>query len=215
MPKKQELVNFLTPENNVGVLLVTQMGGAPEELQLIIQTATYDEAIKGLRERQAYIVRALGVKEHRVSLGVFNNLFIAAEHPILHHHNAARHKVNFEGQPDDANALVLDIQATYGAVFGPWRDLAEDLNREKPLFDLLQSGAGTLGIMPEPAAKRVLKVFEHHNMTATLEEVEAERATPDDDDKASVFETDLKLLALDDSYFIAYSFVVDHMNVKG
>jgi len=215
MPKKQELVNFLTSDNNVGVLLVTQMGGAPEELQLIIQTATYDESIKGLRERQAYIVRALGVKEHRVSLGVFNNLFIAAEHPILHHHNAARHKVNFEGQPDDANALVLDIQATYGAVFGPWRDLAEDLNREKPLFDLLQSGAGTLGIMPEPAANRVLKVFEHHNMTATLEQDEAERATPDDDDKASVFETDLKLLALDDSYFVAYSFVVDHMNVKG
>jgi hypothetical protein len=215
VPKKQELVDFLTPDTNVGVLLMTQMGGAPEELQLIIQTATYDESIQGLRERQAYIVRALGVKEHRVSMGVFNNLFIASEHPILYHHNAARHKVLFEGNPADANALVLDIQATYGAVFGPWRDLAEDLNREKPLFDLVTSGAGELGVMPEPAAKRLLKVFEHHKMTATLEQVEAERTTPDDDDKASVFETDLKILALDDSYFVAYSFVVDHMNVRG
>lgn len=215
MPQKQELVDFLTADNNVGVLLVVQMGGAPEELQLIIQTATYDEAIKGLRERQAYIVRALGVKEHRVSLGVFNNLFIAAEHPILHHHNAARYKVTFAGQPADTNALVLDIQATYGAVFGPWRDLAEDLNREQPLYDLLGAGAGTLGVMPEPAARRMTTVFAHHKMTATLEQVEAERATPDDDDKASVFETDLKLLALDDSYFVAYSFAVDHMHVKG
>ena len=192
MPQKQELVNFLSADENVGVLLVTQMGGAPEELQLIIQTATYDESIQGLLERQAYIVRALGVKEHRVSLGVFNNLFIAPEHPILYHHNAARHAVKFEGKPDDANALVLDIQATYGAVFGPWRDLAEDLNREKPLFDLLQSGSGTLGTMPEPAAKRMVKVFEHHKMTATLEQVEGERANPDADDKASMFETDLK-----------------------
>ena len=212
MPKREQLLKETSGEHDVGVLLVAQMGGVPEEIQLIIQTATYDEDVGGLREKTAYVVRALGVKEHRASLGVFGSLFFGVEHPVLYHHNDATYDIHFEGTPDDPNELVLDIQAAYSYEFGPWRDLGEDINREQPLFDLLQSGGGTLGTMPEKAAQRMIKVLEHHGMSGTLDmQREARSGEPDDHGRTER----LKLLGIDDSYFIAYSFSVEEMGANG
>ncbi|MFZ4815619.1 MAG: hypothetical protein ACOYL5_13860 [Phototrophicaceae bacterium] len=208
MPKREQLVSDLTGEHKVGVLLVAQMGGAPEEIQIIVQTATYDESIQGLREGRAYVIRALGVKEHRITLGLFNNLFFAQEHPILHHHNLPRYAIQFDGQAKDINELVLDIQAAYSATFGPWRDLAEDVNRTMPLFTLFQQGEGMLGTMPDPAAQRMVKVLEHHGLAARLEQA-LDGRTDKPDDRGRV--NKLHLLGIDDSYLIAYSFSVDEM----
>lgn len=211
MPLREQLLRELAGDNDVGVLLVAQMGGVPEEIQLIVQTAQYDEDAGGLRERHAYIIRALGVKEHRASLGVFGSLFFAVEHPILYHHNAARHEIHFSGTPEDPNELVLDIQATYSATFGPWRDLGEDITREKPLFDLVQQGSGVLGTMPSPVAEKMVKVFEHHDMSAQLKQVDEGRSSVPDEHGRS---ERLRLLGIDDSYFIAYSFTVEEMGKK-
>lgn len=210
MPKRDELLAALAGDHDVGVLLVAQMGGVPQELQLVIQTATYDEAVQGLREKAPYIVRVLGVREHRVSLGVFANLFFADEHPILHHYNEPMFQIDFKGRPADPNALVLDIQTAWGATFGPWRDIAEDVNREKPLFDLLQMGGGTLGTMPKPAAERMGRVLRHHEMETTLTEVDQGRDGADEHGR----ERKMKLLGIDDSYFIAYEFSVDEMQAR-
>ncbi len=207
MPQREQLFGELQDEKDVGVLLVVQLGGVPNELQLIVQTARMDEAAEGLRERNSYIIRVLGVREHRASVGVFGTLFIAENHPILFHHNEAMHEVTFSGKPADTNELVLDIQSAYGATFGPWRDLAEDLNREKPLFDLLSSGEGVLGRMPQPAAERVVRVLEHHKLTASSKEIDAGRAGADEHGR----ERRLKLLGIDDSYFIAYDFSIETM----
>jgi hypothetical protein len=144
-------------------------------------------------------------------LGVFGSLFFAVEHPILFHHNSAHHEVNFEGIPANPNELVLDIQAAYSATFGPWRDLADDINRSQPLFNLLQQGSGLLGKMPSQAAERMVKVFEHHNMSASMKEVEPARN--DDPDEHGRTQK-LKLLGIDDSYFLAYSFMVDEMGAE-
>lgn len=211
MPQRDRLLNEMQGERGVGVLLMVQMGGVPEELQLIIQTAEYDPDVEGLRERSAYIVRALGVKEHRASLGVFSTLFFAQEHPILYHHNAPRYTIEFKGIPADPNELVLDIQAAYSATFGPWRDIAEDINREKPLFDLLKSGEGVLGTMPGPAAERMVKVLDHHNFITNLVPADEGRSDAPDEHGRS---QKLTLLGIDDSYFIAYSFAVDEMAVN-
>jgi hypothetical protein len=208
MPMREQLLRELEGQNDVGVLLVSQMGGVPEEIQLVVQTAQFDEAAGGLRERTAYIIRSLGVKEHRVSLGVFGSLFFAVEHPVLHHHNEARYEIRFDGQPADANALVLDIQAAYSYVFGPWRNLGDDINREKPLFDLVQQGQGLLGTFPKTASERLVKVFKHHNMNATPSEVSPER-DPNPNEHGQTQR--LKMLGVDDSYLIAYSFSVEQM----
>jgi hypothetical protein len=205
MPKTQQLLDDLQGEDKYGIFLAAQMGGSPNELQLIIQTAQYDEAAGGLRPRRQYVVRVLGVLEHRVSLGVFGRFFIAEDHPILYHHNLPRMTINFEGIPKDINELVLDIHQAYVTTFGPWRELAADINRSQPLVSLLTSGSGVLGAMPKPAAERMVRVLEHHGMTAELDG--QSRETEDEHGRSRL----LKLLGIDDSYFVALDFSVEEM----
>jgi hypothetical protein len=205
MPKREQLLEQLQGDDDYGIFLAAQMGGVPNELQLIIQTAKYDEAAGGLRPRGQYVVRALGVREHRMSLGVFGRLFFADEHPILHHHNQPRATIHFEGKPQDVNELVLDIHQGYLSTFGPWRELAADINRTQPLVNLLTSGEGILGQMPLPGAERMQKILEHHGMTARLETMPLE--TEDEHGRSRL----AKLLGIDDSYFVALDFTVDEM----
>jgi hypothetical protein len=209
MPDRQKLLDDLKGENDVGVLLMAQMGGVPNELQVFIQTAQYDAAVQGLRDKTGYVIRVLSVHEHRLSLGVFGGLFIAEEHPILLHHNEPKLAVHFEGQPADINELVLDIHQAHASTFGPWRELAGDINREQPLVDLLASGGGLLGTMPQTAAERMARVLEHHNLSARLEG-DADRPATDDHGRS----TRWKLLGIGDSYFVALDFAVDVMGQK-
>lgn len=203
--KTQQLIGDLSGEQDYGILLAVQMGGVPNELQLIIQTAKFDEAAGGLRPQRQYVIRALGVREHRVTVGVFGRFFIAEEHPILFHHNLPRVEIHFDGKPKDINELVLDIHQAYVTTFGPWRELAADVNRSQPLVDLLSSGSGQLGSMPGPAAERMSKVLAHHGMNPRLSE---KPHTAEDDHGRS---TAAKLLGIDDSYFVALDFSVDEM----
>jgi hypothetical protein len=207
MPDRERLMSELTGENDVGVLLIAQMGGVPNELQLIVQTAQYDPAAQGLRERSAYIIRVLGVREHRLTLGLFPRLFFAQQHPILLHHNEPLTAVHFEGRPADVNELALDIHQAHASTFGPWRELARDLNREKPLVDLLSSGGGLLGEMPRSAAERMARVLAHHGLQARLEQLEPERDPVDEHGRSQMWQ----MLGIGDSYFVALSFAVDRM----
>ena len=209
MPQRGQLLQELAGENEVGVLLLAQMGGVPNELQLFIQTAFYDEAAGGLRERSNYIIRVLGVREHRLSVGLFGTLFFADPHPILLHHNEPKFAVDFEGQPGDVNELVLDIRQAYASTFGPWRELAGDINRERPLVDLLTSGGGRLGTLPKSAAERMLRVLEHHGLQGHLDG-DPERAASDEHGRSMLW----KLLGIGNSYFVALDFAVDTMGKK-
>ena len=206
MPERERLLSELADENAVGVLLLAQMGGTPNELQLFIQTAQYDDAAQGLRERGNYIIRVLNTQEHRLSLGLFGSLFIAEEHPILLHHNEPKVAVFFTGTPADVNELVLDIHQAYASTFGPWRELVADINREMPLVDLLKSGAGRLGTMPKTAAERMVRVLQHHQLAARLD-VEGSREASDGHGRSMLW----KLLGVGDSYFVALDFAVDKM----
>ncbi|MBZ0294679.1 MAG: hypothetical protein K8L99_19090 [Anaerolineae bacterium] len=211
MPERENLLNDLKAPNDVGVLLLAQMGGVPNELQLIIQTAQYDESVQGLRERPGgYVIRVLSVREHRLSLGLFGSLFFTAEHPILLHHNDPKLDVHFSGTAENLSELVLDVSQAYASTFGPWRELAGDLNRERPLYELLQAEEGRLGTFPRTAAERMVRVLEHHGMTGSLEAAEAERDSVDEHGRSQMW----KLLGIGDSYFVALDFVVDRMGKK-
>jgi hypothetical protein len=211
MPEREQLLSELANENDVGVLLLAQMGGVPNELQVIVQTAQYDAAAQGLRERTAYIIRVLSVREHRVTLGLFPRLFFADQHPILLHHNEPLTAVYFEGRPADVNELALDIHQAHASTFGPWRELAQDLNREQPLVNLLGSGGGLLGQMPRSAAERMARVLAHHQLQARLEPLEDARAPVDEHGRSQMW----RLLGIGDSYFVALDFAVDRMQGRG
>jgi len=206
MPKREQLVSELQNEKDYGIFLAIQVGGVPNELQLLIETAQYDEEAQGLRPRNQYIIRALGVHEHRVSVGVFARLSFMDEHPLLYHHNTAKVEVYFEGKPEDVNELVLDITQAHASTFGPLRHLVADINRGKPLVDLLNSGGGMLGEMPKPVAERMARVFAHHHLKPTLIE-DDEFETQDEHGRSRL----MKLLAIDDSYVVALDFSVEQM----
>ncbi len=204
MPKRQQLLNDLAGEQDYGVLLLAQMGGVPNELQLLVQTAEYDAAIEGLRERRRYIIRALGVYEHQLSLGVFGRLALLDEHPLLYAHNTPKTAVFFRGTPSKLYELTLDLSQAHASTFGPWRLLADDLNHAAPLVDLLASGGGLLGEMPRPAAERMARVFEHHGMEARLID-DPDYAEQDEHGRSRR----AQLLLIDEGYVIALGFSVD------
>jgi len=209
MPKRDQLMREVEGEQNYGVLLVAQMGGVPNELQLIVETAQYDPSVEGLRPQHDYAIRVLGVREHRVNLGVFGSLTFTDDHPLLYHHNTPRVAVYFDGKPDNVNELVLDISQAYVSTFGRWRhlvDMAEDINRTLPMVDLLNSGYGLLGTMPRPLAERMSKVLAHHNITYSLTE-DTSFETTDEHGRSRL----AKLLLIDQSYFIALDFSVELM----
>ncbi len=209
MPQREALLSELGHEHDYGVLLTAQVGGAPNELQLLIETAVYDEAAGGLRPRSNYIIRALGVREHRLTLGVFGALSFLRDHPLLYHHNTPRLAIQFSGRPKDIHELVLDISQAYATTFGSWRHLTEisaDFNRAQPLVDLLASGEALLGVMPQPLAERMAKVLRHHELQVDLRDA-APFEAQDEHGRSRLSE----LLLIDQSYVIALAFSVERM----
>lgn len=206
MPQRDRLLEDLSHEHGYGVLLVAQMGGVPNELQLLIQTAEYDANVEGLRERRRYIVRALGVREHKLSLGLFGRLAFLDDHPLLYHHNTPTAGVFFRGHVAQVADVVLDLSQAHASTFGPWRPLANDINRAAPLVDLLASGGGLIGEMPQPAAERMVKVLAHHGIEHKLIE-QTNFETVDEHGRSRL----AHLLLIDEGYVIALDFSVEFM----
>jgi hypothetical protein len=211
MPLRDRLLDEAQGEHHYGILLAVQVGGVPNELQLMIETAEYDEKAQGLRPKGGYIIRALGVREHRVTLGVFATMSFSAEHPLLYHHNKPQVEIRFEGMPANINECVLDISQAYLSTFGPWRQLGErddELNRDQPLVPLLASGGGLLGAMPQPAAEAMAKVMRHHGLQVTL--TPRPMSEQDEHGRSRLAQA----LFIDHTYVIALDFSVDAMGKR-
>ncbi|MBK8025492.1 MAG: hypothetical protein IPK19_29880 [Chloroflexi bacterium] len=214
MPAREQFFSDLSGEADLGMLLLTQMGGAPNEIHAIVETAEYDAEANGLRPKGGYAVRALGVIEHRVHLGMFEHARLCenADHPLLYHHNTPRVAVHFDGTAKDVNELALDISQAYVSTFLNWRHLvdhADDINRALPLIDLLQRGYGLLGTMPRPLAERMGRVLAHHGIGVSLSE-DVSFATQDEHGRSRL----AKLLLLDEAYFIAFDFSFERMGQR-
>lgn len=201
MPDKtQQLLDQINAETGYGVLLLSQMDGIPDTLQFIVATTEYDEQADGLRDRTRYVVRALGVQEHRISLGMFKSISITRDHPLIYEDNTDPVGVFFRGMPDNANELVLDIFQAYASTFGPWRQIPRYLNMNRPLVELVSSGGELLGEMPKPLAERMEKVLQHHKLETKLMQGKHPDGTPT-----------VKALLMDDSYVVALDFSVDEL----
>lgn len=203
MPDKTErLLAEVNAENGYGVCLMAQMDAVPDTLQFIIATTYYDEAVGGLRDKARYILRAIGVQEHRISMGMFRSIAIyqSEGHPLLYEYNSAPTGLFFRGAPDDVNGLLVDVFQTYSSVFGLWRHIPQYLNIEKPLLDLFTSGGDLVGQMPKPLAERLEKVLTHHGLEAKVLVGEKHQEAPD-----------MKALLFDESYIVAIDFSVDEL----
>ncbi len=207
MPKRQQLLEDLSGEKAYGVFLMLQMDGVPETLQMVITTTELDEQRGGLRDKRSYVIRAIGVQEHRVSVGLFGSLrILETDHPLLHQYNETPVGLFFRGQPDDSNALMVDFMQAYTSTFGPWRQIPTYLNVSRPLFDLMNSGGDLVGEMPKTLAEKLIPAFERHGLETKVIEGEA-RLESDEHGRSQ----HMKTLIIDDSYIVAMDFTVEFL----
>jgi len=200
MSKLEQLLAEINTENGYGVFLMAQMDGVPDTLQFVVATTEYDAEVDGLRDKTRYVIRCIGVQEHRISVGMFRTMRVETDHPLLYEINSKPVGVFFRGTPDNASELVLDIFQGYASTFGPWRQIPTYLNTSKPLLDLVSRGGDLLGEMPKELAQAMEKVLGHHNLEAKLIEGERPAGTPI-----------VKALLLDESYVVAMDFSVDEL----
>jgi hypothetical protein len=197
MPKRDQLLSELQGEQNYGVLLLAQMDAVPDTIQLIVATTRYDDAAGGLRDQSRYVIRAVGVREHRVSVGIFGRMTFADDHPLLYPYNTPPAGLFFRGTPADPNAALIDLMQGYAGTFGPWHHIPDFINTSKPLIDLLSDGGDLIGEMPRPLADNLARALEHHGLETKIVEAQRENAPP------------ATVLLLDDSYVVASAFSVD------
>lgn len=202
MPKREKLLNELAGEQDLGVLLMTQMDGVPDTIQVAITTTKFDSAVNGLREQTHYVIRCVGVREHQISVGLFHTIKIVDEHPLLYQYNEIPVGVFFRGKAQKPTELVLDVFQAHASTFGPWRHVPDYLNTSKPLTDLLASEGDLVGEMPKPLAERMQKVLEHHQLETKLIEGKLEAPL-------------VKALVMDESYVIAMDFTVEELGKAG
>jgi len=212
MPKRDQLLADMQGEDRHVALLVAQVGAMPTEIQLIVQTARYEEAVKGLHPIRSYIIRVVGATEHRVTnLGMTTSeLAWVSDHPLLWQYTQAPAALFFRGQPDDAHALALELAQAHASTFRGWRHFPEYLNTEKPLYELLRSGGGLLGQMPQTLAEACVPVLEWHGLETKvlLGQSHTEQA------QGPLKHQKLEALLIGDSYFISYMFSVEEMAAR-
>ncbi len=203
MPDSQlaPLLEALAPDDHYGVILAAQLGGTPQEVQLILQTTVMNEAEQSLSPTGQYIVRAIGVQEHRLSVGLFANLVHSTDNPLLYSHNTPRMQLSFSGTPREVDDLMLSLNQLYGQTYGiydPFRRMAEELNPTAPLATILTAGEGVLALMPQPFAEKAARLLEKYSLTTQLE---VAQPAPE--------HLRYEALVLDDSYLVASMFSVD------
>lgn len=208
MPKRDQFFADLAGDNRQAALLIAQVGGMPGEIQLVIQVADYVEEKGGLRPIRTYIIRVLGAVEHRVSnLGTTSHtVALLADHPLLHVYTQRATAVFFRGRPHNADALVLDIAQAHASLFQGWRHFPDYLNVEQPLANLLMSGGGLLGQMPESLAVRLEEILLRHGLEVKLLH-DAPHAQP----QGPMKDQALHVLLIGESYFISYAFSFEEM----
>ena len=210
MPHTEQFFADLAGENRQAALLVAQVGASPNELQLITQIAEYDESVEGLRPIRSYIIRVLGVLEHRiVNFGTtVNDIQIVDEHPLLYEYTSKPTAVFFRGTVDNPDSVVMDIAQAHATTFYPWRHFPQYLNMEQSLGALFEAGGGLLGQMPAPLAEKILKVLEHHGLEHKIAEGEPYIKLHDN---PALLQSTLKVLLFGSSYFISYGFSIQEM----
>lgn len=192
----EQLTQEMQAEDAVGLLAAAQLGRSVNELSLVVQTTLFDRAVGGLRPQTQYVIQVSGLVEHKLSLGLFNQIGFVADHPLLYHHNLPRVRVFVGSQVADPEPLIEAINDAHSQVYDGWRDLEMDLNKLSPMDRVLRAGYGLLGEMPQPFAKAVSEVLTQHSVQHTLME--------DDTPPAP-----MKLLVLDESYLVGADFTAD------
>lgn len=210
MPYTKQFFEDLQGENRQAALLVAQVGASPNELQLITQVAEYDDEVQGLRPIRTYVIRVLGVLEHRiVNFGTtVDKVSMESDHPLLYQYVQKPTALFFRGEVGNSDSLTVDILQAHAMTFRGWRDFPEYMNTGQPMNTLFASGGGLLGQMPEALADNLIKVLEHHGLEHKITQ---DKPYVKVHDNPALLQTPLQVLIFGMSYFVAYGFSIEEM----
>ncbi len=208
MPKREQLLQSLQPEDMHAAFLLAQAGGVPNELQLIVETAQYDAEKEALIPQQGYIIRVLGTLEFRIdNLGAtVEQIQLLDDHPLLDQYNKRPAALFFRGQPNNVYELIVDISQAHASTFRGYRAFPTYLNVSQPLVELFQSDGGLVGQMPLSFAQKLEKVLQHHGLETKI--IEGEEPEPI---AKGVYDNLAQVLLIGTSYFVSYSFSVEEL----
>ena len=197
-----QLLEEINTPQGYGVFLMVQMDAVPDTLQLMIATTEFDEEANGLRDKARYLVRAIGVQEHRVSVGIFKNARhkTGEDHPLLYQYNSPPVGMFYRGELKKPDTLILNLFQTYSSVFADWRQVPDYLNTNKPLLEVFTSGGDLVGQMPKPLADALVPVFESLNLETKIIAGEKPGEMPPQ-----------QVLLLDDSFIVAMDFSIEKL----
>lgn len=205
MPKRQQLFDELSREDVYGVLVLAQLDAVPETVQLVIATTQEDPATGGLRDLNRYLVRVLGVMEHRLSLGLFNTIRLVDDHPLTQRYNHPTVGLFFRGEVKNPESATIDVLQAYAQTLGMWHHPPMYLNPSQPLVSLLGSGGGLVGEMPKPLADALEPALQAHG-------VETKQFADEGVDKDEHGRSQRrKAFLLDESYFVVFDISVELM----
>jgi len=191
-----QLFAEMQAEDSVGLLLAAQLHNTPGEMNIVVQSTLLDHSIGRLRPQNQYIIHLTNLAEHKLTLGLFDEIAFVESHPLLIHHNAPRFNVFIGNAAESPEAVLQEIEDAHEAILKSWRDMARDFNTMAAPDVILRTGYGFLGKMPEPLAQAVAQILTRHNVQHNLIADE----TPI---------TPMKLLAIDQSYFVAAAFEIE------
>jgi len=205
MPKRQQFFDELSREDGYGVLVMSQLDAVPETLQLIIATTQEDPTTGALRDVNRYLVRVLGVIEHKISLGLFKTARLIDDHPLTYRYNTPTVGLFFRGDVQNPESVTIDLLQAYAQTFGIWHQPPMYLNPSRPLVSLLASGGDLIGEMPKPLADALESALQAHGL-------ETKQFTDEGVDKDEHGRSQRrKAFLLDESYFVALDISVEIM----
>ncbi len=209
MPKRDAFFADMRTPDAHAVLLFAQVGAMPSELQLIVEVSQLDSAKQALRPLRAYLVRVLGVLEHRiVNLGITTqHVELVEKHPLTQVYNERPAALFFRGQPRDPYALTLDVAQAHHAVMGAWRAFPEYLDVSQPLATRFASGGGLLGQMPTPLAEALKPVLESYGLETLVQYGEDPALRHD----SPLRDQRVQALFIGESFFLSYAFSFEEM----
>jgi hypothetical protein len=191
-----QLFGEMQAEDAVGLLVAVQLTESPNDVQFVVRSTVFDKSTGGLRDQNQYLIKSVGMVEHQVSLGMFDHIAFIDEHPLLYHYNTPPVRVFVGSRAESPDAIMHEIELTHTEVYDTWRDLSMDLNPLCPPEQLFSAGYGLLGMMPQPFAQAVAQVLARHHVKCNLV---TDEQPP----------TQMKLLAVDESYFVAADFAIE------
>ncbi len=193
-----QLFTEMQSDDAVGLLLAAQLHNTPGEMNIVVQSTLLDHSIGRLKPQNQYVIHLINLAEHKLTLGLFDEIAFVESHPLLYHHNAPRFDVFISSAPESPESVLQEIEDAHEEILRGWRDITRDFNPMTAPDAILRTGFGFLGKMPEPVAQAVAQVLTRHNVQHNLIADE----TPI---------TPMKLLAIDQSYFVAADFEIEQV----